>query len=476
MSKKPNILFIFTDDQRFDTVSALGNDEVITPNLDKLVKRGITFTHAHIPGGTAPAVCMPSRAMLNTGRSLFHLNDCGQSIPEKHTTIGEAFRSNGYFCYGAGKWHNGSESYQRSFDDGAELYFGGPMDHWNIPVFNYDPEGKYDQTMPLVKEPYKSNEVTERPGDHVTCGKHSTDNIADASISFIDNYDSENPFYMYVSFLAPHDPRTMPKKYLDMYKDRKVSLPDNFTGGHPFDNGELYVRDEQLAPFPREQEDTVRQIKEYYAMITHVDDRIGDLVKALERKGIMEDTIIVFAADNGLAVGRHGLFGKQNLYEHSIRVPLIFSGPGIPENVRTNSYVYLLDIFPTLCELAGIDIPESVEGESFRKVFADPDQQCREQLYLVYKDCQRGVKDKQFKLVEYVVNGQNTMTQLFDFVNDPSELKNLAFDPAYRGKVEELRGSLMKFKEDWNDPAHTRGKIYWDGFPNKSEYLKSLTD
>ena len=386
MKKKPNILFIFTDDQRFDTVGALGNSEIITPNIDKLVEKGTTFTQAHIPCGSCAAVCMPSRAMLNCGRSLYHVFNCGESIPREHTTIAESFRSNGYRTFGTGKWHNGRASYHRGFTDGAEIWFGGMFDHWNSPAFHFDPSGKYESTIPMISRPWDSNEVTELPADHITHGKHSTDLVADTSIDFIKRSKPEDPFYMYVSFLAPHDPRSMPKKYLNMYEDKKISLPENFTGGHSFDNGELYIRDEILAPFPRNPENTLKHIKEYYAMITHVDDRIGDIIKALDAKGVLDETIIVFSSDNGLAVGQHGLFGKQNCYEHSVRVPLIFTGPKVPGNVKTNAYVYLFDIFPTLCNLTGIEVPKSVEGKSFVNVINGSEEKFRKDFISVIRD------------------------------------------------------------------------------------------
>ena len=149
MKRKPNVLFLFTDDQRFDTVHALGNEKIKTPSINRLVRRGTTFTHAHIPSGTSGAVCMPSRAMLHSGRTLYHLNGAGDIIPEEHTTLGEMFRNNGYRTFGTGKWHNGPEAFNRSFSEGDEIFFGGMSDHWNVPVFHYDPTGRYDSTLPV---------------------------------------------------------------------------------------------------------------------------------------------------------------------------------------------------------------------------------------------------------------------------------------------------------------------------------------
>ena len=144
MARKPNIIILFTDDQRFDTIRSLGNDAIQTPNIDKLVKMGTTFTHGHIPSGTSGAVCMPSRAMLLTGRSLFHITGEGQTISPDHVMIGKVLGEHGYSTFSTGKYHNGKETFNRCFSDGAEIFFGGMADHWNVPAHDYDPEGKYE--------------------------------------------------------------------------------------------------------------------------------------------------------------------------------------------------------------------------------------------------------------------------------------------------------------------------------------------
>ena len=360
----PNILFFFTDDQRFDTLAALGNPHILTPNMDRLAARGTAFTHAHIPGGTSGAVCMPSRAMLHTGRTLFHIDGAGQKIPQDHAMLGEHLRAQGYRTYGSGKWHNGRDSFARSFSEGAEIFFGGMTDHWNVPAYDYDPAGRYDGKCPQVREPFSSKEETYRECDHIKAGTHSSDLIADAAVGHLAGLGGGEPFFMYLSFLAPHDPRVMPAKYREMYREEDVPLPENFMAQHPFDIGVHQIRDEVLADYPRKEGETREHLVDYYAMITHLDDQIGRVLDALEASGRAEETIVVLAGDNGLAVGRHGLFGKQNLYDHSVRVPLLMAGPGVPEGARCDAFAYLFDIFPTLCELAGTETPASVEGTS----------------------------------------------------------------------------------------------------------------
>jgi arylsulfatase A-like enzyme len=460
-SKKPNIVFFFTDDQRFDTIGALGNDAICTPNMDRLVESGVAFTHAHIPCGTSGAVCMPSRAMLHSGRSLFHIEGAGQSIPEAHTTLGEAFRRNGYRTFGSGKWHNGAQAYHRSFTHGDEIFFGGMADHWNVPAYHYDPSGKYDTVCPWIEGWQTDNHVKHRRCDHINAGKHSSEMIADAGIEFLENEAHDSPFLMYLSFLAPHDPRSMPAEYLAMYDPKTIELPPNFMGGHPFDTGALHIRDEQLAGFPRTPAEIRRHIAEYYAMITHLDAQIGRVMNAVEEQGIADDTIFVFAGDNGLAVGQHGLMGKQNCYEHSVRVPLIFAGPGIRSGQRTRAYAYLFDVFPTLCDLAGIDVPESVDGNSLKPLLDGSGTAGRETLYFAYTDTQRAVKDQRFKLIETAVGGEHVMTQLFDIQNDPWELENLAGRPEVMDTQTALGREMRRLRDAWEDTQSEWGQRFW---------------
>ncbi len=458
---RPNILFFFTDDQRYDTIRALGCDAIHTPTLDRLVRAGTSFTHAHVMGGTSPAVCMPSRAMLMTGRSLFHLDGSGASVPDAHRLLGEVLREAGYATFGTGKWHNGPAAYARSFTDGAEIFFGGMSDHWNVPACDFDPTGEYS-THPVCPNPGGSNEIRERQCDHIKAGKHSTELFADATIDFLHRRPGDQPFFAYVSFMAPHDPRIMPQEYLDRVDPAALPLPPNYMPAHPFDNGELKIRDELLEDWPRTEEASRQHLAEYYAMIAHVDAEMGRVLQALEETGAMENTIIVFAGDNGLAVGRHGLMGKQNLYEHSVRVPLLLAGPGVPRGETREAYAYLYDIFPTLCELLDLPVADTVDGQSLMPAIADPAERIRPSLYCAYRDVQRSVRDERYKLIEYVVGGRRT-TQLFDLTTDPWELDNRAGDPAAETTVERLRHELLRWRDAVDDTGE-EGRRFWEGF------------
>lgn len=459
MAEAPNILFLFADDQRFDTIAALGNPEIHTPNFDALVARGCSFTRAHIPGGTSGAVCMPSRAMLHTGRTLFHLQDKGEQIPEDHRLLGEVFRESGYKTFGTGKWHNGKSSYARSFTHGDEIFFGGMGDHWNVPAYHYDPSGKYDNKLPFIRNFMERNQVKYRHGDHIPAGVHSTDLFTRASCQFLQDHGSDDqPFFMYVSLMAPHDPRSMPAKYMDMYDPASIALPANFLPEHPIDTGALRIRDEMLAGFPRTADEVRAHIAEYYGMIMHIDDALGQLVDELHKQGQYDNTIIVFAGDNGLAVGQHGLMGKQNLYDHSVRVPLIFAGPGIPEGETRAALVYLLDIFPTLCELSNIPIPETVEGKSLVPSMRDAHKTVRDTLYLAYLRNIRGVTTGKHKFIQYACGA----TQLFDLERDPCEANNLAASSEYKQLVADLRAEMFRMADEWDDAQPEMGKAYFD--------------
>jgi arylsulfatase A-like enzyme len=435
---RPNILFLFSDDQCFSTLNALGNPEVRTPNLDRLVAGGTSFTRCCIMGGTIGAVCAPSRAMLMTGQTLFHVDasivrpeNSPESRKKPFDLFPEVLRKSGYTTFATGKWHNGPKLWARCFSKGENIFFGGMSDHDKVPVHDFDPAGEY----PAAKR-------------HIA-KQFSSELFSDSAIRFLRSQKPGDPFCAYVAYTAPHDPRMAPKEYAEMYDPKKISLPKNFLPEHPFDNGEMKVRDEQLAPWPRTPEIVREHIAAYYAMITHLDANIGRVLKALEETGHARNTIVVFASDNGLAVGQHGLLGKQNLYDHSVRVPLVIGGPGLPRGQRADTFCYLLDIFPTLCDLTGTAVPATVEGRSLRKALRDPKARLRESTFHAYRHFQRAVRTDAWKLIRYNVGGKRT-TQLFDMQADPWETRNMAeTNPA---RVKELNALLQDWMRRTDDP------------------------
>ncbi len=435
--KRPNVLFLFADDQRFDTIQALGNDAIITPTLDALARNGTAFTHTHIMGSTLGAVCVCSRASLITGRGLFGHDNLPlrsrEKLPEDLALWPEVMRQAGYRTFATGKWHNTVEAYHRGFADGGNIFFGGMSNHLEVPIHAFDPTGEYAKESTRIG------------------AKFSSELFSDAAVGFLQNYKDDKPFFMYLSYTAPHDPRMAPKQYADMYDPAAIPTPANFMPEHPFDNGEMKIRDEKLAPWPRTPEIVREHIAAYYAMITHLDAQMSRVLDALDNSGCADNTIVIFSGDNGLAVGQHGLLGKQNLYEHSLRVPLVISGPGIPEGERRDALCYLHDLFPTVCKLTGIPVPRSVESESLVPLISGKKQKLRQSIFGAYKDIQRMVRDDRYKLIEYCVEGTKTV-QLFDVSDDPWEVNNLADNPEHANDVARLRKELAEWQEREDDP------------------------
>lgn len=468
---KPNIVFIVCDDLRYESIGVSGNSEVMTPNLDALACNGVSFDEAHIPGGCCGAVCMPSRAMIHGSKFPSDLKELGAVLPEEQSLLGEELQENGYQTIGIGKWHNGTAGYQRSFSDGDRIYFGGMWDHWNVPTHTYEPSGIYEDWKPFSKSSYTSNEVKLLNTNQIQQGTHSTDLFTDASIDFLRNkLDKSKPFFLYTAFMAPHDPRTMPQKYADMYQDLDVELPENFAAIHEFDFGVFDERDEVLEAYPRTPEKIKQHIRDYYAMITHIDDSVGRMVNELKEQGLYDNTIFIFTADHGLMLGQQGLMGKQNLYEPSVKVPLLMAGPGLPKNYRSDDFVYLMDIFPTLCDLLNIETPEDLRGESVLPLLAG-EKAGRDHLYAGFLEIIRSYRTKDnFKFIAYQVEGE-IHKQLFNLAEDPYETRNLAAEASYEEKVRELEAKLFKEAVQWNDLDFLQGQVFWENYKTASPIL-----
>jgi arylsulfatase A-like enzyme len=452
---RPNVLFLLTDDQAHDTIHALGNPIIRTPHMDRLVRDGVAFTHAYTMGGSSPAVCSPSRACLFSGRTLWNI-ECqglyGFEISAKHTTQPQVFRQGGYVTFATGKNEPGRQGhFARSFSAGDRILFRGmTSSQYKLPLCDFSPGGDYP----------KGAEKTHT-------GRHSAEVYADACIRFLENRASNDPpFFAYVAFQTPHDPWQAPDEFRTTYRNDDMPLPESFLPRHPFDNGMLTIRDEKLAPLPRTPEKIRKCLADYYAAITHTDAQIGRILASLEKTGQLADTLIVLASDNGVAVGRHGLIGKQNVYEHALRVPLIIAGPGIPRGEQRGQLCYLYDIFPTLCERAGLKTPAAVEFQSLNGAIDNPAATHRDHLYFAFMAWQRAIRDGQYKLIEYCVAGTRH-TQLFDLAGDPQEMNNLAGDPAHDKQLGALRALLQRERvrlNDGNTPfpfSDQQGKDFW---------------
>lgn len=455
---RPNVLFLFTDDQRHDTIRALGNDGIVTPHLDQLVSQGTSFRNAYIMGGSSPAVCSPSRASLMTGRTLWNI-ECqglfGFEISARFKTLPQVFRESGYETFATGKNEPGKHgAFARSFSCGESILFKGmTKSQSKLQLHDFLPRGDYASVKAATRT-----------------GRHSAEVYADACLRFLNGRkDADKPFFCYVAFQTPHDPLDVPDEYLAVYDGRDIALWEPFLPQHPFDNGMLDIRDEKLEQWPRTRDEVARRLRAYYASITHTDAQIGRILDALEAQGLSDKTIVVFASDNGLAMGSHGLLGKQNVYEHSVKVPLILAGPGIPKGEQRGQLTYAYDVFPTLCELAGIEIPETVQYQSLKPVIDDAAAGGRSHLYFAFMEWQRAIRDDRYKLIAYCVAGERT-TQLFDLHADPAETHNLASRAEHAKTLARLRGELESERvlhNDGNTPyefSNAQGRRFWAAY------------
>jgi choline-sulfatase len=434
---KPNILFILTDDQSYSALGAAGNNILKTPNLDQLAQQGTRFTHVYNQGSWSPAVCAPSRAMINTGRNLWNTGMKDRTIKAENRPAyplwGETFRNSGYETFITGKWHVTEQALLRSFDLGKAIHLGG---------MTYD---QYNASM--VDLDSKTHKLSSIYPSKI----HSSEIIANAAVEYLKKKPDENdkPFMMYVGFLAPHDARQSPQSYVNKYPKENIPLPKAYKAQNTIDQGDFWVRDEVLLPIPRKKEEVKQFIGEYYAMINHLDTQIGRILDSLENSPYADNTIIVFTSDHGLAVGRHGLLGKQNQYDHSIRAPFIIAGKGITKRKTIRGNIYLNSIFPTTLELAGIKIPKSVQAKSFMPLLKGEKKSMNEYIYGAYRHYQRMVRSDNFKLIYYPVIEE---TQLFDMENDPEELHNLSAEPQYKNQLTKMQKELAKLMAALNDP------------------------
>lgn len=439
--ERPNVVFIFADDQCFDTINALGNKEVQTPNLDRLARRGTTFTHAYNMGSWSGAVCVASRTMLNSGRFIWNANAIhGKSEQEREQGRwwGEYLKGAGYRTYMTGKWHCRADA-NKSFDVVRDVRPGMPK----------ATEAGYNRPAADGSDPWSPSDP--KFGGFWEGGTHWSEVVAnDASDFMSEAAGREEPFFMYLAFNAPHDPRQSPAEYVDRYPLETVNVPVNFLPIYPYAEemgAGKKLRDERLGPFPRTHHSVKVHRQEYYAIITHMDAMIGRILDALEKTGKADNTWIFFTADHGLAVGQHGLFGKQNLYDHSVRVPFFVVGPGVKAGQKIDEPIYLQDVMPTTLELAEIEKPKHVEFNSVLPLLAGG-KSPYESIYGGYLAKQRSIRTDQYKLIVYP--GAEKL-RLYDIKNDPREMKDLAGDASMKPVLRELFAELLELQESMHD-------------------------
>ena len=445
--EKPNVLFLFADDMTYEAISAYNKTDIDTPNLDKLAKQGTTFSHAYNMGGWNGAICVASRTMLLTGRTIWHANKLWPKTRQE-VAAGRVWpkllKQAGYDTYFTGKWHVNADV-DKAFDVAMTHHVRpgmpktSPLSYNRPPVKGEDPWSPTDRSL----------------GGYWEGGTHWSEVVANDAIDYLDMAKkSKNPFFMYIAFNAPHDPRQSPQEYLNQYPISRIKVPQNYQALYPHKDvmgAGPSLRDEALAPFPRSENAVQVHRKEYYAIISHLDSEIGRVLDKLKETGQDKNTLIVFTADHGLAVGHHGLLGKQNMYDHSLRVPFIMVGPGIAADATIDVPIYLQDIVPTTLELAGTKVPEFVEFQSLLPHMA----KCkvgveqRDAIYGAYLMKQRAVISDGFKLVLYP---EGKVTRLYNLQDDPDEMHDLAAKPEHRLTMKFLFGKLLKLQKEMDDP------------------------
>ncbi len=437
-TERPNVVFLFADDQRADTIAAHGNQFIHTPNLDQLAGNGFSFLRNYCAGSFSGAVCVASRAMLMTGKHWMHLP---QERPQSNWG-GEVLlpavlqQHGGYRTFIVGKWHNGESTLRSAFREGRSVYMGGMANHADFQV--------QDLTNGML-------------GPKHDAGGFSSSIFADEAISFIQGADATQPFFLYVAFTAPHDPRNPPESFRKRYYENRPPLPENFLPVHPFNNAPQTTSglDESLAAWPREKSVISDQLCEYYGLITHLDEQVGRIMEAISDSAHAKNTIIIYTADHGLAMGSHGLLGKQNIYEQSMRCPLILNGPKVPSGQSSRAMTYVHDLYATICDFAGVPMPQGIDARSLRPIMDETKKSVRQSLFLPFQDNQRSVRNKRWKLHVYP---QINHRLLFDLSVDPFELSNVADDPSYADVVDDMMGLMHDWQNQLGDSSPLRSE------------------
>jgi len=450
---KPNILLIFADDQAFDTIHAHGNAEIQTPNLDRLSARATTFTHAYNMGSWSGAVCVASRMMMISGKYLWHAQkdhaQTKQLYQDKGRLWPQLLAANGYDTYFTGKWHIRADA-SKAFKVARNVR--GGMPNQTEAGYNRPIEGQTMKWKPWDKS----------FGGFWKGGKHWSEVVGDDASQFLGMAKtSQNPFFMYIAFNAPHDPRQSPKEYVDRYPLNRIAMPASFMPEYPFNeamNSGRKLRDERLAPFPRTEYSVKVNRQEYYAIITHMDAQIGRILDTLEATGQADNTYIFFTADHGLAVGRHGLMGKQNMFDHSVRVPLMVAGPNVPKNKKIDARVYLQDVMATSLDVSGTRKPDYVQFESLLPLISGKTDKGRDAIYGAYLQGQRMVTYKDHKLILYPAISKAI---LYNIKNDPQELHDLASQKQHQATVSKLFARLQELQKETGDTLDLKA-----AFPN----------
>jgi uncharacterized sulfatase len=446
---RPNVLFIAVDDMNND-LGCFGHPLVKSPGIDRLAERGMRFERAYCQF----PLCSPSRSSLLTGlrpdsTRVFNLQyHFRQDLPDV-VTLPQMFMKNGYYVARVGKlYHYGNpgDIGTNGLDDRGswmERFNPAGRDKTTLEsdIMNYTPKRGLGSAMAFLADKTGTDE------------QHTDGKVADQAIRLLEEH-KDKPFFIAAGFYKPHCPWVTPKKYFDLYPMDPIVLP-LITPQTPNNYPIPALASTTPWPYFGVTTDQARECKRaYYASISFVDAQIGRLLDAVDRLGLRQNTIIVFWSDHGYHLGEHGLWFKQSCFEESARVPLIISVPGQKTAGRACSrLVELIDLYPTLADLAGLTPPSHLEGVSLRPLIENPHAQWER---AAYTQVQRGadpghsVRTEQWRYTEWAFSKQGA--ELYDHDHDPQELYNLAGDAKYADVVARMKHLLKQVHS-----AHVQG-------------------
>tara|TARA_A100001011_G_scaffold200116_1_gene208431 strand:+ start:3292 stop:4719 length:1428 start_codon:yes stop_codon:yes gene_type:complete len=430
--KKQNILFIGVDDLR-PLINSYGHKQMITPNIDKLAKDGIQFNQAYVN----IAVCGASRASILTGiRGSFTRFDSYTSRADKDapeaTTLAQIFKENGYRTASIGKISHFADDSKSDWDDFYSFRNGS--DYKNPislkrqkEIKKIRPDGKY------AGPPFEYSSASD---DEYNDGK-----LTNVAINQLKKYkESNEPFFLAVGYILPHLPFIQPKKYGDLYdyddlifteqRTQPVNAPERSIAHDWTELRNWYIDIPESGPVSFKMEENL--IKSYYATITYLDTLIGKLLNSLEELGLKDNTTIVFWSDHGFFLGEHGMWCKHHTFNEAIHVPLIISSPKMKKGYKSDAMIEYVDLYPTICEIAGITPPNYIHGESFVSVLKNPEKEHKTEIYSRYQTLEV-VQDKKFSYHEVLQHntGKVLYNMLFDMENDKKQYFNISNNSEY---------------------------------------------
>lgn len=443
-----HVVVIVADDLRADTLGFAGNAAVRTPHLDRLAARGAVFPRATC----GYPICNVARSEMFSGRVALGspgYETARGTVPLDPTWVlwPEAMRRAGWRTVFSGKWHIAGTPWKSGFGETAGLFSSGGGGAVKLTV-DRTPTGR--AVTGYTGWTFKTDRNVPQPELGVGLTPDTDRIMTDRAVEAIRTHDGR-PLFLHVNFTAPHDPLHWPRGGENAVDPAVLALPPNFRSAPEFDTGNIRGRDELVVPAPRTAADVRGERALYFSQVENVDRQVGRILAALEAAGVLGRTLVVFTSDQGLALGSHGLMGKQNPYEHTLNVPLILAGPGVPSGARLPAQCHLRDVYPTVCELAGVPVPGSVQGRSLAPVLRGERQEIYEEVFAYFTDTQRLIRTREgWKLVWYP---RGSRLQLFQVNEDPHELRDLAADPAQASRVASLQARLAAWQREHRDPA-----------------------